>query len=143
MNHTPVILMKVSEHHVLVKTLEGNSFPLPRIVFRFPIAHGTTTMTRRQYPLRPAYATTVHGVQGSTLQLGGLDLRYMPFTHGQLYVALSRLPSRGALKVLPCTSYTGRGGEALAKNIVWPELLLSSGQPAHQCRKRPASSMLQ
>ncbi len=140
MNHTPVILHKVREHHVVVRTLTGKNFPLPRIVFRFPIANGTTSMTRRQYPLRPAYATTVHGVQGSTLLRGGLDLRHMPFIHGQLYVSLSRFPSRDSLRVLSDASYVHRETTPLAKNIVWHEMLLQ--EPAtERCRKRPASQM--
>ena len=141
MNHTPVVLKKVHAHHILVQTMTGQSFPIPRIVFRFPIANGTTTMSRRQYPLRPAYATSVHGVQGSTLILGGLDLRHMPFTHGQLYVALSRLPSRGSIRILADPSYVEHATTPVAKNIVWPELLLPQAVVATRCRKRPASCM--
>jgi len=141
MNHTPVILKRVKAHHVLIQTLAGQEFPLPRISFRFPIASGTTTMCRRQYPLRPAYASTVHGVQGSTLLRGGVDLRTMPFTHGQLYVSLSRLPSRGSIRVLPDACYTEHATTALAKNIVWPELLLAPAAATTRCRKRPASAL--
>ncbi len=58
MNHTPVVLEAVHDHHAVISTLQGSRFPLPRINFRWSIASGTTTMTRRQYPLRPAYAST-------------------------------------------------------------------------------------
>jgi hypothetical protein len=34
---------------------------------------------------------TVNESQGQSLQTVGLDLRYPAFTHGQLYVVLSRL----------------------------------------------------
>ena len=78
MNHTPVILAKVCEHHVLVRTLDGRAFALPCMVFSFPIANATTTMTCRQYSLRPACATTVHGVQGSSLQLGTVRANASP-----------------------------------------------------------------
>ncbi|CAK0882770.1 unnamed protein product, partial [Prorocentrum cordatum] len=40
MNHTPVILQAVHEHHVVIRTLSGETVPLPRIVFRWPLAHG-------------------------------------------------------------------------------------------------------
>ena len=69
MNHVPVILRRVYDHHVQIETLQGAIYPLPRICFRWPIANGTTTMTRRQYPLRAAYAATYNGAQGVTLEL--------------------------------------------------------------------------
>lgn len=91
MNHTHVILSGVAEHHVIIETLDGRQFPLPRICFRWPLAKGTTNIIRRQYPLRLAYASTFNGVQGSTLTRCVLDSRSSPFSHGQLYVALSRV----------------------------------------------------
>ena len=75
MNHTHVILRGVHANHVIIETLDGRHFPLPRICFRWPLAHGTTTIVRRQYPLRPAYAITFNGAQGSTLDRCVLDSR--------------------------------------------------------------------
>ena len=45
----------------------------------------------RQYPLRPAYAITIHKSQGKTFQRAIVDLGRGAFAHGQAYVALSRL----------------------------------------------------
>eukprot|EP00959_Pyramimonas_sp_CCMP1952_P008808 184295-Pyramimonas_sp.AAC.1 len=67
MNHAPVLLRKVHDRHVLVETLDGRQFPLPRICFRWSLARGTAVMCRRQFPLRPADASTFNGSQGSTL----------------------------------------------------------------------------
>ena len=36
MNHTPVIVRRVHAHHVTIETMSGQTFPLPRICFRFP-----------------------------------------------------------------------------------------------------------
>lgn len=44
----------------------------------------------KQIPVRLAWAVTVHKSQGMTLQRFHLDLERRPFTHGQMYVALSR-----------------------------------------------------
>lgn len=44
----------------------------------------------KQIPVKLAWAITVHKSQGMTLNKFHLDLGRSPFTHGQLYVALSR-----------------------------------------------------
>ena len=45
----------------------------------------------RQYPLRPAYAITIHKSQGKTFERALVDFGRGAFAHGQAYVALSRL----------------------------------------------------
>lgn len=44
----------------------------------------------QQIPVKLAWAVTVHKSQGMTLSRFHLDLNRRPFTHGQMYVALSR-----------------------------------------------------
>jgi ATP-dependent exoDNAse (exonuclease V) alpha subunit len=44
----------------------------------------------KQYPLRPAWAVTIHKSQGKTFTRVVVDVGYGTFAHGQLYVALSR-----------------------------------------------------
>ncbi|KAG2335347.1 hypothetical protein BDR05DRAFT_832727, partial [Suillus weaverae] len=64
---------------------------LPHITFAFNPACSSWTVDRKQFPLRPAYATTFNGSQGLTLEKTVLDLRTDSFAHGQLYTALSRV----------------------------------------------------
>ena len=104
MNHSVVILKSVHEHHVCIETLQGELFPLPRICFRMAMAGSNSTMCRRQYPLRPAYAATFNGCQGTTLDRCTVDLRRCPFTHGHLYVALSRVRSKANVSMAPATT---------------------------------------
>jgi hypothetical protein len=49
------------------------------------------TILRRQYPIIPAYCLSVHKAQGQSLEKMGIVFESDPFTHGQLYVAFSRV----------------------------------------------------
>ena len=46
-----------------------------------------------QYPLRLAWAVTIHKAQGMTYDRVAIDLGTGAFAHGQTYVALSRCTS--------------------------------------------------
>ncbi|KAL8276810.1 hypothetical protein RQP46_010741 [Phenoliferia psychrophenolica] len=67
---------------------------LPRINFSFSPDWHNFTVLRRQFPLRLAYASTFNSCQGQTIGRLMLDFRSEPFSHGQLYTALSRVRNR-------------------------------------------------
>jgi ATP-dependent DNA helicase PIF1 len=69
--------------------------------------------TRRQYPLRLAWATTIHKSQGCTLDLVECDLSGC-FEVGQAYTALSRCSSLGGLRVVGFSQGAVRCSEAVA-----------------------------
>uniref|UniRef100_A0A0K0FSB6 ATP-dependent DNA helicase n=1 Tax=Strongyloides venezuelensis TaxID=75913 RepID=A0A0K0FSB6_STRVS len=72
------------------------------------------TLTRKQFPVRLAFAMTINKSQGQTLSKVCVDLTTPLFSHGQLYVAFSRVKSSDCLIV--------KTESDNAKNIVYSEI---------------------
>ncbi|XP_050676831.1 ATP-dependent DNA helicase pif1-like [Leptidea sinapis] len=70
---------------------------------------------RLQFPLKIAFAMTINKAQGQTLKVAGINLEKSCFSHGQLYVACSRVSSPQNLHVL--------AREGKTKNIVYKNVL--------------------
>jgi hypothetical protein len=81
----------------------GSDVLLPRIDLK-PSDNGNLHLpfvsTRRQFPIRLAFAMTVNKSQGQTLERVGIYLPTPVFSHGQLYVAMSRVGEGEACTVL-------------------------------------------
>ncbi|KAG5051971.1 hypothetical protein JHK87_004169 [Glycine soja] len=57
-------------------------------------------LLRRQFPIMLSYAMTINKSQGQSISSVGLYLSKPVFSHGQLYVALSRVKSKKGLRIL-------------------------------------------
>jgi len=66
---------------------------------------------------------TINKSQGQLLKVVGVFLKEQFFTHGQLYVALSRVSSKQGLKIITCNA---KGNHSIyAKNIMYEDVLRS------------------
>ena len=75
------------------------------------------TMKRHQFPIRPCFAMTTNKARGQTLDFVGIYLHEDVFSHGQLYVAMSRVRRYTSLAI-PMNNVDG-----YTNNIVYPEVL--------------------
>ncbi len=93
--NSQVQVTNVHTHSVEVITMgdnEGQTVRIPSITFKFRMPYGKSyQLTRRQFPLHLAYAMTYNKSQSQTLSKVLLNITSPPFTHGQLYIALSHV----------------------------------------------------
>ena len=109
---------------ILGGDFDGDTVGIPRIILNSNEGELPFILSRRQFPVRLCFAMSINKSQGQSLGCVGIDLRSSTFTHGQLYVALSRVREVSQLTVLLRGDKESRVC-GRAENIVWPELLLS------------------
>jgi len=65
---------------------------------------------------------TINKSQGQSFKTIGVDLQDQVFTHGQFYVAMSRVTDVNNISILRVPDESGEGERLL--NIVFPEVLI-------------------
>ena len=95
---------------------------ISRLSFRFTVPGTTFDMIRKQFPIKLAYAFTVHKAQGQELGQVLIDTSTPTFAHGQLYVALSRVTHRQSLAVY-MPEEQRLTGQVTADNVVLMQLI--------------------
>jgi ATP-dependent DNA helicase PIF1 len=96
----------VDRHDITARVFRQRLKSLMDMPFQFQIL---------QFPIRLAFAITINKTQGQPLELCGLHLHTDCFSHGQLYVACSRVGKPDNLDI--CTD------NGTTKNIVYPQAL--------------------
>jgi hypothetical protein len=117
------ILPRILEGIVMGGNHNGQRVYIPRITFISNKDDLPFILSRRQFPVRLAFSMTINKSQGQSLWFVGLDLRTPVFSHGQLYVALSRSTSVTRLKILFPADHAAE--DTKTTNVVWPEALLN------------------
>ncbi|CAN1777370.1 ATP-dependent DNA helicase PIF1 [Linum perenne] len=108
------------EVEIITGTNIGDRVYLPRLTLSNKQKSLNFTLLRRQYPLALSFAMTINKSQGQTLQNVGLCLKKQVFTHGQLYVALSRVTAKAGLKIISCDDANNE--KSCMKNVVFQEI---------------------
>lgn len=91
---------RVIRGEIVTGTYAGKKVLLPRIILSPLDTKHTFTLRRWQFPIRIWYAMTINKSQGQNLKSVLLDLPKPVFTHGKLYVAISRVTSQEGLTIV-------------------------------------------
>lgn len=139
MNGTRLIVShlggRVMRARIVSGPCAGNEVVIPRIPMKPSDSNECpVNFTRTQFPLRPAFAMTINKSQGQTLQRVGIYLPDPVFTHGQLYVAASRVGEKSACTffvprpahVAPAAHETVEQSLTYTANVVYGEVLVDS-----------------
>ncbi|GKC18633.1 ATP-dependent DNA helicase PIF1-like protein [Tanacetum coccineum] len=109
----------------IAKIISGGSVgticAIPRMVISPSDTKLLYKLNQRQFPVQICFGMKINKSQGHTLSKVGLFLQRPVFSHGQLYVVVSRVKTKKGLKVLCCDkdgNYTNS-----TTNVVYKEAL--------------------
>jgi ATP-dependent DNA helicase PIF1 len=126
-NGTRLVCRSFQKHVIEAEIITGKHAGLRAFIPRMTLIPSNTnfpfTFKRRQFPIQPAFVMTINKSQGQTLNWVGLYLPTPVFSHGQLYVACSRVTSRKNLKIL-IIKQLGESTNFInyTLNVVYPEI---------------------
>jgi ATP-dependent DNA helicase PIF1 len=147
-NGTRFFILEIQQHYIhceiipndtLLEGQQAYQFLLPRVKLTPPASY-PFTFTRKQYPIKPAFAMTINKSQGGTFDVVGLDLSSHVFSHGQLYVALSRVKNWQSIHIFMQAPPQARLADLpTTRNIVWSQIFDHSvrHQQNRQLTQRP------
>jgi ATP-dependent DNA helicase PIF1 len=108
-NGTRLIVTKMGRYVLEAKVITGDNMGEKVYIHRLSLSPSDARIPfkfqRRQFPIYVSFAMTINKFQGHTLKQVGIYLPQPVFSHGQLYVAISRVTSRSSLKILAINKY--------------------------------------
>ena len=130
-NGTRLFVRDLSPHLIVAQVLTGKAAGKVVFIPKLSIIPTDTDfpfkLSRTQFPVIPSFAITITKSQGQTLEKVGIFLPDPVFSHGQLYVACSRCPTKKGVKIVVLDSE--RHGKILENsehvftyNIVFKEI---------------------
>ena len=126
-NGTRLIFKRLHKNHLLECIIAGGEYAnrvvlIPRVTLQPKEKEFPFEWSRRQFPVRVAFAMTINKSQGQTLQNVGVWLREPCFAHGQLYVAMSRVGS--SRNIMFAIKQRDGFQENFTSNVVFKEALM-------------------
>ena len=116
-NGTRIVVKKLMDYLIEETILSGKFKGTSVLIPRIPMVPTDLPFEfrRLQFPVRLAFAMTINKAQGQSLRVCGVNLEKPCFSHGQLYVACSRVGSPSNLLI-----YAPHGR---TRNVVYPKAL--------------------
>lgn len=116
-NGTRLSVKKLMDNVIQATIIKGKFKGEEVLIPRIPIIPNDLPFQfkRIQFPVRLAFAMTINKSQGQSLEVCGINLEFPCFSHGQLYVACSRVGKPSSLFVFAPENQT--------KNIVYHNAL--------------------
>ncbi|XP_057455303.1 uncharacterized protein LOC130746629 isoform X1 [Lotus japonicus] len=123
-NGTRMVVKGLGKNVIVANVVSGKQLGEKVLISRMdlvPTDSGSPfKFVRRQFPISLCFAMTINKSQGQILSHVGLYLPKPVFTHGQLYVALSRVKARKGLKILILED--DGSISRVTKNVVYKEV---------------------
>ena len=117
-NGTRCIIKQLHSNVLEVQILQGPSAGKTAFIPRIPLIPSDGdhpfVFRRLQFPIRPCFAMTINKAQGQTFKHVGIHLTRHVFSHGMLYVALSRVESHKRLIIST--------RDRITRNVVFTEI---------------------
>jgi hypothetical protein len=128
-NGTRLICRQFQDHTIDAEIITGDHRGKRMFIPRIPLLASEDAglpfmLKRKQFPVRPAFALTINKSQGQTLPYVGLYLPRPVFSHGQLYVAMSRAKEQRNCKILVKNGKLQETDGIYTRNIVFKEALI-------------------
>ena len=121
-NGTRYVIQNLLPHVIDAVAISGSNIVakifLPRIWLHSQDSILPFEMKRKQFPVRLAYSMTSNKAQGQTLDFVGIYLGKEFFSHGQFYVAISRVGNPNSVKIL-----FKKENKCHVRNVVYREIL--------------------
>ncbi|XP_058762197.1 uncharacterized protein LOC131635579 [Vicia villosa] len=103
-NGTRLIVTKMGNHVLEAQIMRGGGHGKVTYIPRMDMSPSQSPwpfkLSRRQFPIIVSYAMIINKSQGQSLDWVGLYIPKDVFSHGQLYVAISRVTSKKGIKIL-------------------------------------------
>ena len=121
-NGTRYVVQNLLPHVIDAVAISGSNMGskifIPRIMLLSQDATLPFEMKRKQFPVKLAYSMTANKSQGQILEFVGIYIAREFFSHGQFYVAISRVGNPDSVKIL-----FKKENKYHVRNIVYREIL--------------------